>query len=128
MKTKEQLLIQKSALEKMLKNLENIKIVGVIKTHNVKYYQSLYDYAIDLTICEKLTFFEFLEVRKLLEIWGKDYTLGCSLDYKKAWLVNKLVEADKKLRRREKIANFFGAIKGLFGLNKMLKKWNFNNW
>ena len=105
---KEKLLVRKSALEKMLKNIESIKIVGNIKSHNIKYYQSLYDYAVDLTILEILTLLEFDEVIKSLEDWKIDYLLGCPLSAKKSWLLIEIIKVDKKLRRKEKLSNFFG--------------------
>ena len=118
---KERLLIQKSALEKMLKNIKGI---------DIRYYQGLGDYAGDLFMTEKLDFPEYTAIIKLIMGWREecDYGFGNSLSHNKAWLLGELIKVDKKLRRKEKINNFFGAIKGLFALNKLLKKWNFNTW
>ena len=79
----------------MLSYLECVKIIVSKKDYNIKYYQSLYDFAVDLTICEKLTLREFAVVREILKGWEIDYLLGSSLSYKKAWLLNKLIEVDK---------------------------------
>lgn len=107
MKTKEQLLTQKSALEKMLKNIKGI---------NIRYYQGLGDYAGDLFMTEELDYPEYTAIIKLIRDWKEefDYGFGNSLSYNKAWLLGELIKVDKKLRRKEKINNFFRAIKRFF--------------
>ena len=116
---KERLLIQKSALEKMLQNIKDI---------NSRFSQGLLDYAGDLWILGKLNIKEYSELNELIKRSAREYTYPYSTYQQKAWLFMGLIEVDKKLRRKEKINNFFGAIKGLFALNKLLKKWNFNTW
>ena len=114
---KERLLIQKSALEKMIKNINGI---------NIRFSQGLFDYAGDLYHLDKLTILEYRELSELTKRWDREYVSSCY--QKKAWLFMELIKVEEKLSRKEKINNFFGAIKGLFALNKLLKKWNYNTW
>ena len=69
MKTKEQLLIQKSALEKMLENINGI---------NTRFSQGLLNYAGDLYNLDKLSILEYRELRELTKKWDREYEYGYS--------------------------------------------------
>ena len=109
---KEKLLVRKSALEKMLSNLNKLNNNPLYNIYNLR------DYVLYLL---ELSPAEYEEIDKLLEKRKDEYTYGESVGSKKSWLLIEIIKVDKKLRRKEKLSNFFGAIKGLFTLNKMLK-------
>ena len=117
MKTKEKLLIQKSALEKMLKNQKYF--VDCL----CRYNQCLFGYNI-------ITENEWRSVYRLLkDLKRKHYAseyVWIPFDWKirAKWLLSESRKVNKKLRRREKINNFFGAIEERIAIYKVLNKLN----
>ena len=121
MKTKEQLLIQKSALEKMLKKKR------LFEDGLCRYNQCLFGYR-EITENEWRSLYRLLQDLKRKHYASEYVWVPFDWEIRAKWLLSELKKVNKELRRREKIANFFGAIKGIIALNKMLKKWDFNNW
>ena len=106
MKTKEQLLIQKSALEKMLKKKR------LFEDGLCRYNQNLFGYG-EITENEWRSLYRLLKDLKRKHYASEYVWVPFDWEIRAKWILSELKKVNKKLRRREKIIGF---IKRIFNI------------